>query len=397
MSRYTRVKSASSSFSASLTQRHYKGSSEYSRDASTELLGHPNWAANLLALTRSASWFVKSLHSQKKEFGVDGHFVVPIENIFEKIFSLNLSNRRTRGGHICFLIRILFPVFVFFYLFIYSSTFHSSSFSWMAHGNIKHLGGCWLFSAADAPGFLFIFFHFPSRFTPRYDILNCMSGRENGHKKRKQSQQNKREKPFLGWKEVMIQYGDHTARRTRRKYFWSASAVSIVFFDCFPYLKQHSFCGLFFFYSPQTVDRNKTEWCLFPFILKVIASVARGTNRRIAAKENRRRSRRWTSRWTCESYVSKCVLTVSVGQRQLGGGSSYRIRCRTRSAITVRLVGSPVNYTTVHISFFFMNRFQLHKARVFFLSSFFYRGRAFHFRSALFGGWCRCPSSSSVL
>ena len=78
---------------------------------------------------------------KKKEFGVDGHFVVPIENIFEKIFSLNLSNRRTRGGHICFLIRILFPVFVFFYLFIYSSTFHSSSFSWMAHGNIKHFGG----------------------------------------------------------------------------------------------------------------------------------------------------------------------------------------------------------------------------------------------------------------
>ena len=308
-----------------------------------------------------------------------------------------MLNRRTRGGHIHFLIRILFPVFVFFYLFIYYSTFHSSSFSWMAHGNIKHLGGCWLFSAADAPGFLFIFFHFPSRFTPRYDILNCMSGRENGHKKRKQSQQNKREKPFLGWKEVMIQYGDHTARRTRRKYFWSASAVSIVFFDCFPYLKQHYFCGLFFFYSPQTVDKNKTEWCLFPFILKVIASVTRGTNRRIAAKENKRRSRRWTSRLTSESYVSKCVLTVSVGQQQLDGGSSYRIRCRTRSAITVRLVGSPVNYTTVHISFFFMNRFQLHKARVFFLSSFFYRGRAFHFRSALFGGWCRCPSSSSVL
>jgi hypothetical protein len=104
----------------------------------------------------------------------------------------------------------------------------------MAHGNIKHLGGCWLFSAADAPGFLFISFHFPSRFTPRYDILNCISGRENGHKKRKQSQQNKREKPFLGWKEVMIQYGDHTARRTRRKYFWSASAVSIVFSTVFP-------------------------------------------------------------------------------------------------------------------------------------------------------------------
>lgn len=159
----------------------------------------------------------------------------------------------------------------------------------------------------------------------------------------------------------------HSASYTSKIFLVRLGRFNCVF-DCFPYLKQHSFCGLFFFYSPQTVDRNKTEWCLFPFILKVIASVARGTNRRIAAKENRRRSRRWTSRWTCESYVSKCFLTVSVGQQQLGGGSSYRIRCRTRSAITVRLVGSPVNCTTVHISFFFMNRFQLHKARVFFLS-----------------------------
>lgn len=188
----------------------------------------------------------------------------------------------------------------------------------------------------------------------------------------------------------------HSASYTSKIFLVRLGRFNCVF-DCFPYLKQHSFCGLFFFYSPQRVDKNKTEWCLFPFILKVIASVARGTNRRIAAKENRRRSRRWTSRWTCESYVSKCVLTVSVGQKQHGGGSSYRIRCRTRSAITVRLVGSPVNYTTVHISFFFMNRFQLHKARVFFLSFGFIGDAHFIFRSALFGGWCRCPSSSSVL
>jgi hypothetical protein len=51
-----------------------------------------------------------------------------------------------------------------------------------------------LAAAVDAPGFLFIFFHFPLRFTPRYDILNCMSGRENGREERPQKRKTKPKK-----------------------------------------------------------------------------------------------------------------------------------------------------------------------------------------------------------
>ena len=58
MSRYTRVKSASTSFSASLIQRHCEGLHNVQR--SLNLLGHPNWAKKLSGLTRSYS-----LHPKK--------------------------------------------------------------------------------------------------------------------------------------------------------------------------------------------------------------------------------------------------------------------------------------------------------------------------------------------
>ena len=119
MSRYTRVKSAPSSFSASLTQRHYKGSSEYSRDASTELLGHPNWAANLLALTRSASWFVKSLDSQKKNLALMAISLFPSKIFWKKSFPSICQTEEQEEGTFVFSFEFFSQFLSFFiYLFI---------------------------------------------------------------------------------------------------------------------------------------------------------------------------------------------------------------------------------------------------------------------------------------
>ena len=160
--------------------------------------------------------------------------LVPSKIFLKKSFPSICQTEEQEEGTFVFSFEFFSQFLSFFiYLFIPPLFILLLSLEWRTETS-NTLVAFLIFSAADAPGFLFIFFHFPSRFTPRYDILNCMSGKENGHKKRKQSQQNKREKPFLGWKEVMIQYGDHTARRTRRKYFWSASAVSIVFSTVFP-------------------------------------------------------------------------------------------------------------------------------------------------------------------
>lgn len=70
------------------------------------------------------------------------------------------------------------------------------------------------------------------------------------------------------------------------------------------------------------------------------------------------------------SPISKCFSTVPVGQQQEEVAevpSSYRISRRTRSVVSVSLVGSPVPTQGGRgISLFFMSRFQLRKARVFF-------------------------------
>ncbi len=135
MSRYTRVKNASSSFSASLTQRHYKGSSKYSRDASTELLGHPNWAANLLALTRSASWFVKSLDSQKKNLALMAISLVPSKIFLKNLFPQFVKQKNKRRAHL-FSHSNSFPSFCLF-LFIYFFL-HFSFFFFLLNGARKH-------------------------------------------------------------------------------------------------------------------------------------------------------------------------------------------------------------------------------------------------------------------
>jgi hypothetical protein len=134
--------------------------------------------------------------------------------------------------------------------------------------------------------------------------------------------------------------------------------------------------------------------------LKVIAAVARGTNWPLRKVEEEEEEDEQVVEHA--SPISKCFSTVPVGQQQEEVAevpSSYRISRRTRSVVSVSLVGSPVPTRGGRgISLFFMSRFQLRKARVFFSFFLLYRGRgAFIFGRRFFRGRCRCPSTSSVL
>lgn len=121
------------------------------------------------------------------------------------------------------------------------------------------------------------------------------------------------------------------------------------------------------------------KWYLFPFILKVIAAVARGTNWPLRKVEEEEEEDEQVVEHA--SPISECFSTVPVGQQQEEVAevpSSYRISRRTRPVVSVSLVGSPVPTRGGRgISLFFMSRFQLRKARVFFFS-FFYIGDAGH-------------------
>jgi hypothetical protein len=76
-------------------------------------------------------------------------------------------------------------------------------------------------AAADAPGFLFIsFLSFTLHATLRHPQLHVGHGKWKATKNENKTPKTPKRmgEPFLGWTEiteVMIQYDDHTARRTR--------------------------------------------------------------------------------------------------------------------------------------------------------------------------------------
>lgn len=164
---------------------------------------------------------IRYIPKKKKSLALMAISLFPSKFFSKNLFLPFVKVKEKREHSFLFLAFLSFN-FCFSYLFI--PPLLIPFFSLFFNGARKHQTPwrlCWLLlplmhrDSSSSPSFL-------SRFTPRYDILNCMSGTENGRPQKKRKQNPKTPKrmgePFLGWTEiteVMIQYDDHTARRTR--------------------------------------------------------------------------------------------------------------------------------------------------------------------------------------
>ena len=208
-----------------------------------------------------------SLHSKKKR--VWRPFRCFHRKYFQKSF-LPFVKVKNSEEHNVFSFKFFSQFLSFLVIFLF---LHFSFFFFFFNGARKHQTPwrlCWLLLNADALGFLFIFFlSFTLHATLRHPQLHVGQGKWKATKNENKTQK-RMGNLFWGGRRLWsnttttqrVVHVEHILGRHGR-------------FNCVFHFETTFFRGLIF-HSP--VDKHKMKWYLSPFILKVIAAVARGTN-----------------------------------------------------------------------------------------------------------------------